>query len=271
MPRHNKMFDENRERYWNEEYTKYWDSRVAEANNKNLNSSIIIEKDGKASADETYMNAIKLLQIKDTDEVIEIGCGFGRSLSMLCKAAHRVTAVDISSAMIDAAKNRVKEDKISFYVSPSETMPFEDKTYNVAVCFASFDAMYQTEALVEINRVSKAGARILITGKNDNYFDNDQKAIEAEYGARKKGHPNYFTNVTRLVNEIGSFGFTIETSQYFLRRGEFGKNYVENRMPLKFYEYLFVLRKNNDCKKYNGGIIYKDRSKTYMRQENTPD
>ena len=74
--------------------------------------------------------------------------------------------------------------------------------------------MYQTEALIEINRICKKGARVLITGKNDNYCDNDKLAMEAEIGARKKGHPNYFTDVRKLLKNINKFGFRIDIQKF---------------------------------------------------------
>ena len=43
-------------------------------------------------------------------------------------------------------------------------------------------------------RVTELGGRILITGKNDKYYADDEQAYIAEEAARKKGHPNYFTD-----------------------------------------------------------------------------
>ena len=265
MSKNNMDFVKKREKYWNKDYMHYWSNRVSEANQVNSESSTIIKGDPNTTTDKTYINAIKLLNIVETDEVVEIGCGFGRSLPALCKASHHVTALDISSAMIDVAKNRIKEKNVSFLVSSSENTPLDSNKYDVVVCFASFDAMYQTKALIEMNRICKKGARILITGKNDNYIDNDNLAIDAEVGARKKGHPNYFTDLGKLLKNIDKFGFSINLQYYYPRRGDFSSFKSEIKMPKMFYEYLLVLCKTSDSIISDNFVISDTISKTFKR------
>jgi ubiquinone/menaquinone biosynthesis C-methylase UbiE len=261
-----KISNIEREKYWNEDYVNYWRARVEEANKSNADTSGIVAGDAKTSADVQYIEAISLLKIGAKDKVLELGCGFGRSLPMLCKAALEVTAVDISKEMVNAAKEFCKEKNVIFNISPSENMPFPDETFDVIVCFAAFDAMYQSETLVEINRVSKMGARVLITGKNDNYFDDDIAAHEAEVGARAKGHPNFFTDVKKLMQNLAKFGFCAEVQKYYLRRGDFANNTTTSTMPEMFYEYLLVLNKINKSS-LDGDFPFADRvSKSFARQ-----
>jgi ubiquinone/menaquinone biosynthesis C-methylase UbiE len=260
--------DSKREKYWNEDYVRYWMERVGEANNENVSVSKIIKGDSITSTDQSCINAITLLKINKTDQVIEIACGFGRSLPMLCQAAKHVTAIDISNEMIKIAQDCTNDKNICFYVYPSEDLPFPDQVYDVVVCFAAFDAMYQTEALIEMNRICKEGARVLITGKNNNYYDDDDNAFNAEIGARKKNHPNYFTDVLKLTQDIKQFGFAIDVQQYYSRRGDFGSEIHERKMPDKFYEYLFVLRKTSKTDVSENNKISNATSKTYIRRIN---
>tara|TARA_B100000787_G_scaffold162901_1_gene144063 strand:- start:744 stop:1556 length:813 start_codon:yes stop_codon:yes gene_type:complete len=265
MKNDNNVNATQRAKYWNESYVKYWKERVKEANDNSIKDSKIVDGDKITTSDEIYDNAISFLKINKNDNVLELGCGFGRSLPLLSSLAKKVTAVDISVEMINAAKSSVIKDNIVFYVSPSENLPSEDNTYDVVVCFAAFDAMYQQDALAEINRISKIDARILITGKNDNYDDDDCDAMEAELGAKSKGHPNYFTDVKVLLKNIGSFGFELINSKYFLRRGDLGSNLFEDKIPDSFYEYLFVLKKKKSCYVSDDLSISNDVSKTYLR------
>ena len=71
---------EKREEYWNKNYANYWINRVDEANSEDISSSKIIKDDTKTSKNAIYSDAISLLDITKTDNVIEIGVGFGRSL-----------------------------------------------------------------------------------------------------------------------------------------------------------------------------------------------
>lgn len=262
-----KLGNSEREKYWNEDYVRYWKARVEEANKCGNDTSTMVTGDAKTSTDNLYIDAIGLLQINKTDKVLELGCGFGRSLPMLCRSALQVTAVDISEEMINAAKDSCQEGNISFHVSPSEELPFSDGSFDAVVCFAAFDAMYQSEALIEMNRVSRLGAKVLITGKNDNYFDDDSAALAAESGARAKGHPNYFTDVNILIKNLDKLGFDIEVQKYFLRRGDFAKEIARKKRPEKFYEYLLVLKKISACNASEDFVISSKISKTYARQK----
>ena len=40
---------------------------------------------------------------------------------------------------------------------------------------------------------------------------------------------------------------TIELQRYFIHRGDFGKNLYVTDIPEKFYEYAFIIKKNNNC------------------------
>ena len=254
-----------RERYWNEDYVRYWRERVAEANLGGSLTSGMVTGDAKTSSDTVYVNAIALLQIGASDTVLELGCGFGRSLPLLTGTARHVTAVDISKEMISEAKKATSATNITFQVSPSESLPLADGMFDVVVCFAAFDAMYQAEALVEMNRVSRVGTRILITGKNDNYYDDDTAAWDAEVGARAKHHPNYFTDVKKLIDNIQRFGFQVAAQRYYRRRGDFGRGEFEEMMPEQYYDYLLVLSKVSECDPTSLLSISDKVSKTYSR------
>lgn len=259
--------DAEREKYWNEDYVRYWKARVDEANKSGADTSNLIAGDSKASTDRLYVDAIGFLRLNKDDEVLELGCGFGRSLPVLCQAARYVAAVDISKEMIRAARESCEEKNVSFHVSPSENLPFADDSFDAVVCFAAFDAMYQSEALREMNRVSRPGARVLITGKNVDYFDDDSAALAAETGARAKKHPNYFTDVSLLTGNLNKFGFEIQAQKYFLRRGDFANGAAREEKPEKFYEYLLVLKKMRASNAGDDLAISSDISKTYARRK----
>lgn len=233
--------------YWNKDYLKYWMKRVGEANTSNIFSSTLVENDVLTPADQTYLDYIKSLDIQKDEDVVEIAVGFGRSLPLLSELANRVVALDISEEMIEMAKTMHKNDNIEFYVSPSESTPLSDCSFDVAICFAAFDAMYQSEALLEINRICKKGARVLLTGKNDNFLPDDDQAINAEIGARRKGHPNFFTDVARLKNLLENFGFTLEKELYYPRRGDFGSENYVTEIPEFFYEWSFFFSKSSQA------------------------
>ena len=237
------MKHESRSAYWNEEYVKYWKEKVNHTNNLK-NSERQVRSNDVTSPDSIYFKLIKHLNILDSDVVLDVGCGYGRSLKYLSSIANSVIGVDISSQMIDEAKLLIKDiENIQLLVSEGESINISSSSINKIICFAAFDAMYQKEALIEFNRIMKIGGEVLITGKNNFFKDDDYNAIAAEIGARKKGHPNYFTDVKALFNNISKFGFEIVHQAFYLKRGDFGINKAETSLISKFYEFSIVLKK----------------------------
>lgn len=267
------LFDEKvaaeRRDYWNEKYRDYWKQRVAETNNSEKNSSQLNQNDKLSSSDQIYFEAIQLLDIKPGATVLEMGCGFGRSIPFLQSIAGTLHAMDISKAMIEAARESCSHfENVKFHISEAENTPFDNHSFDYVVCFAVFDAVFQTKTLIEGNRLLKQGGRLLITGKNDNYFDDDEEGYIAEINARAKKHPNYFTDVAGLLKNLDQFGFQKLTSRFYLRRGDIPEGKFETELPQHFYEYFLVLEKMKSPDKNIDFAVGNPFSKTWHRKNN---
>jgi SAM-dependent methyltransferase len=257
-----------RQAYWDADYMRYWAERVAESNTSAASAkSSVNANDSATSSDRNYLDAIGLLDIRRADTVLELGCGFGRSLPVLSALAGKVHGLDISPAMIEAAnKSHAGLGNVELHVGVGEKTPFTESMFDAIVCFAVFDAMYQAETLVELNRIGEPGCRLLLTGKNDDYFDDDEQADIAERRAREKGHPNHFTNVRLLLSRLGEFGFRIRRQRFYPRRGDFHRQKFATDLPDLFYEYLLVLEKMSPASSGATARISDPYSKTWRRK-----
>ena len=83
---------------------------------------------------------------------------------------------------------------------------------------------------------------LVISGKNDHYFLDDDEAYIAEINARKKGHPNYFTDVHNMLKQLKPLCQIIEQS-YGLRRGDFLQGKFHSDIPKRFYEWKLIVKK----------------------------
>jgi len=233
------MDKDKRKQYWNKDYVDYWKNKVQEANE-------LLDVNDPTSTDAVYIRMIDTLDIKSTDVVLDVGCGFGRSLPYLSFSAKKVVGVDISQEMIKEAEKLTSScSNIALQISESEDMDIEDSSIDKVICFAAFDAMYQKKALIEFNRICKIGGTILLTGKNDSFMCDDKEAKLAELGARRKSHPNFFTDVSLLMKSMHLFGFKVEFEEYYLKRGDFSTDRIVKDKPEHFYEYMFLLKKIN--------------------------
>lgn len=260
---------DQRKRYWNKGYFKYWSERVQEANSNLSKQSSIVDGDSLTSSDLDYFDVLDLLSIQNGDRVLELGCGFGRSIPYLYSRSQEIVAIDISTEMIEAARAKHAElPGIRFEVREAERTGFDNNSFNKIICYAVFDALYQQAMLIEMNRLLENGGTVLLTGKNTDYLDDDNEALVAEHNARTKGHPNYFTDVNLLLDQLDTFGFELLTERYFLKRGDDRKTGFVTTLPPRFYEYLLILKKVKPVTSLVPKEISSAYSKTFLRKEN---
>jgi len=234
----------NRTDYWNENYLKYWEQKVMESNG---DEQSINKDDCKTPGDETVCKWFDLLNVTEKKSLLDFGCGFCRFYDYFKNKKAQYYGIDISKAMIEKSKVLYPELSEQLFVSEGESLPFADNTFDFIACFGVFDACYQDKALAELLRVLKSGGKALITGKNNNYYIDDEIAMLAEVNARKKGHYNYFTDVSLMLEQLKTNNISIEHQAYFLRRGDFQTEKYIDKKPENFYEYAFILTKNSDA------------------------
>lgn len=92
---------------------------------------------------------------------------------------------------------------------------------------------------------------LYLTGKNDTYATDDLEAIRAEAGARRKNHPNYFTDASGMLKQLEEKGHEIVATYFFPKRGDFGREHFVTEMPETYYEYFFIVRKKTDEYQFN--------------------
>lgn len=239
----------NREEYWNENYAKYWKEMTDEAEkigSYDSNIKKVSGRDYKTPGKKNTTDFFEEITYRKNDVLLDYGCGLGRFFPYFSEKCCYY-GIDISKAMIAECKKTWPEKKERFIVSEGENLPFEDCFFDRVICNGVFDACYQEQALKEMIRVLKKGGYLLISGKNDLYYSDDEEAYIAERNARKKGHPNYFTDVGSMLEQIkDTCGVVCE--RYALRRGDFSKGEYEERIPDTFYEWKLILKKMNDRK-----------------------
>ncbi len=83
--------------------------------------------------------------------VLDVACGTGLASEPFLKRGMNVTGVDISEAMLDKARIRLKEARL--VVGDAEKLPFGDGSFNAAICAQAIHWMDQPRALAEMARV----------------------------------------------------------------------------------------------------------------------
>lgn len=238
----------NRREYWDGEYAEYWKKMTDEAEERQDKYSSVKKISGhdfKTGDIELATSFFEWIDYGENDIILDFGCGLGRFFPFLSDRGEYY-GIDISSVMIDSCKKTYPKYADRFILAEGERLPFADSFFDKVICYAVFDACFQEDALREMFRVTKVGGEILISGKNNNYMDDDIEAIIAEENARKKGHPNYFTDCKEMINQIIESA-VILNGAFSLRRGDLAQKKFSNKMGAQFYEWVILIRKLSDC------------------------
>jgi ubiquinone/menaquinone biosynthesis C-methylase UbiE len=120
------------------------------------------------------MRAMEALGIGQTDQVLDVGCGHGRSLREIAARAPRGRGVGIdpSKLMVEIAAKRnrslIEAGRIDVVLSGVESLPFPDAMFDKALCVHVLYFWKDVDmSLREIVRVLKPGGDLALLFRTD--------------------------------------------------------------------------------------------------------
>ena len=115
-----------------------------------------------------------LLKPGRTDQVLDVACGTGLVSAWFKGRVARVVGADITEAMFAQARPRLDE----LVVTPAETLPFADSTFDIVVCRQGTQFMDDAAAIQEMVRVLRPGGQVCVINlcaygqsDRDEYFE----------------------------------------------------------------------------------------------------
>lgn len=150
--------------------------------------------------------ALKL--ISSGDSALDIGCGDGTFAAALASRFAHVSGVDISSEAVEAAKRRgIDAEQVNMDVEP---LPFADGAFDTVTCLDVLEHVFDPRiSALEIARVCKPGATLIITTPNMRYWRHIRSIIAGKFPrtsmdeeAYDGGHLHYYTaaNLIALIS-----------------------------------------------------------------------
>lgn len=114
-------------------------------------------------------NPFSLGQIKEGDEVLDIGCGGGvdtLGAALMVRPSGNVVGVDMVSDMLIRARKNLKETSlpnVTFLEASAENLPLRDRSFDAVLSNGVFNLILdKAKALAEVFRVLKHNGRLMI-------------------------------------------------------------------------------------------------------------
>ncbi len=255
----------NNKEFW-DNYVTYWENKIEEANNDN-------DAKDKTAGDLIFEQYMEKMNVDVNDKVLDFGCGFGRLYPIYKRCINSTKndggyyGIDVSPLALARAEKKYTDLKVSESLIEYDglNIPFPDGFFDKVMCWGVFDTCYQKETIREIFRVMKPNGILMINGKNNEYYTDDEDALIAEVNARKKGHPNSFTDVHKLVGLLEERGIEICDQYYYVRRKDFSIDKYEKEIPSVFYQWTLILKKSERYNDKEFPIFCDAYSNTYLK------
>ena len=115
-----------------------------------------------------WARRVKMLtsHLHQEQSVLELGCGTGYFTRELAVTGAQITAIDISSELLEVAQQKCSSGNVQFEVGNAYAMTFPDETFDSVVGSSVLHHLELEAALKEIQRVLKPGGSIYFTEPN---------------------------------------------------------------------------------------------------------
>jgi SAM-dependent methyltransferase len=156
--------------------------------------------------------ALGMLEVREGDQVIDVGCGPGNYTRPLARAAGEglTIGLDASEAMVAAAAKRGGGENLAYLRGDACALPFEDESFDVACSVGVIHMVSEPlVALAEMVRVLAPGGRLLVLAS----------CARSERQRRERGGVTIFGR-DELTGALRDRGL-VEIEQRVIRRGQF--------------------------------------------------
>jgi SAM-dependent methyltransferase len=116
-----------------------------------------------------FKRLVSKLPIQKGYRVLDVACGTGQWLLAVHDVGCHTAGIDISSKAIEVCKINLPDGE--FYTGPAETLPFDDKRFNMVSCLGALEHFLDpNKALKEMVRTAKDDAFFLLLVPNAGFL-----------------------------------------------------------------------------------------------------
>jgi ubiquinone/menaquinone biosynthesis C-methylase UbiE len=154
-----------------------------------------------------------LSHIRPGDTILDLGCGYGRTLPHLAQRAATVVGVDISLASLSLARQRLAAlANCHLAQMDAAKLAFADATFDLVVCIQNGISAFHTDQralIVESLRVTRPGGKLLFSTYSSKFWAHRLEWFRFQAAAGLLGEID--DAKTRDGNIVCKDGFTATT------------------------------------------------------------
>lgn len=177
-------------------------------------------------SEQEFALLLRLLNPREHDRLLDVGCGTGHFTRRFARAGLAVTGVDPDPAMLDYAHKH--SGGIEYLEASAETLPFTDEQFDYCTAITSLCFVNNpVKALQEMWRVSKHGLLLGLLNRHSLLYR--QKAGKGAYaGARW----DTLADVLDWLNQGGipAVHYQVKSAIFYPRGGKLGR-LIEKVIP----------------------------------------
>jgi ubiquinone/menaquinone biosynthesis C-methylase UbiE len=140
----------------------------------------------KGEQEQKIREILKHVAIKDTDTVLDAGCGSGFLFEHVQGQAGHVVGVDLSRGLLKIALSRTKQSgmkKVSFVQADVDNLPLREHVFDEAFALTVLqDSSDYGATLKELKRTTKKNAIVVITGLKKTFAEESLKQALTKEG-----------------------------------------------------------------------------------------
>jgi len=151
------------------DWTAFWDNKAGSDNDLQATGRGLMDLPGYLH---TVAEVVKLLDLKQGEHLIDVGCGAGIMALSLAPWLGSICAIDISTALVSrAGANLQGQENVTFSVGSITRIPVPDSSAEKLLAYSVIQYLEKEEnvrlVMQEVARVLKSGGRALLAANPD--------------------------------------------------------------------------------------------------------
>ena len=168
------------------DWLAFWEAKAATGNDFQATGRGLMDAPGYLH---TVAEVVRLLDLRQDEQLADIGCGTGLVTLSLAPWLGYIQAVDISPAVIERARHNLAGlDNVSLRVGNLTALPLPDASVDKLLAYSVLqylgDETAVSRAMHEVARVLKPGGRALLAANPDPMRRNTYEATVREQADR---------------------------------------------------------------------------------------